>query len=444
MGIKKVGTLNKVEVHNERVGLNEQILNLQYQYLTAEDQNIKADILSELASLYWNEGKKNLAYICLCESLRLNPYQIEIANILESINENDTGCRKLQLQENKCTVSVIIPTYNRTLELKESIASVINQTFQDYEVIVINDGGPDVAKRIADSFRSNKIHYYKLSKNKGRPGARNEGLVRAKGKYIAYLDDDDIFYDNHLEILVNFMEVHPKIDVAYTNAWWVYGEIGNNKFKPHYKKTYGGRPNKFNKNKLFEGNYISTLNIMHKKSSLVEVGIFNEELPQLEDWDLLLRMATKLTFQQINQITGEYRWRDNNLSVLGKSEMNFWNSMLGSYYSFFRGKVALAKYYLYKSEFNKADEYLDEIKDEYPNYYKNAISLREISDISLGIGELTFLKTLTKDYFKLMPRECLKLMIEKKSFAMASVILPRFPKRAIESAIGRFKKKFIH
>lgn len=115
-------------------------------------------------------------------------------------------------------VSVIIPTFNRPDLLKNAVKSVLLQTMQDFELIVINDGGENVQGLLSSLFSEEKIKFINLDVNKGRSFARNAGLELSKGKYVAYLDDDDIYYSDHLEKLVFFLENNIDYKVAYSES----------------------------------------------------------------------------------------------------------------------------------------------------------------------------------------------------------------------------------
>ena len=158
--------------------------------------------LNEIGKLYTDIGKNSIAFMCFVSSLAANPLQQTIFELAESLRDFSVFKKANRLAENRCTVSVIMPTYNRVMEIKESIQSVLDQSFEDFELVIINDGGTDAVKEVVDSFGSEKIKYYKLKQNKGLAGALNEGILRAEGKYIAYLDDDDVYYPNHLSTLV--------------------------------------------------------------------------------------------------------------------------------------------------------------------------------------------------------------------------------------------------
>ena len=96
-------------------------------------------------------------------------------------------------------VSVIIPTYNRAKLIKRSILSVLNQTYQNFEIIVVDDGSADDTKSVVESFNNPKIRYIRHDINKGQSAARNTGIKNAKGKYIAFQDSDDEWLPEKLE-----------------------------------------------------------------------------------------------------------------------------------------------------------------------------------------------------------------------------------------------------
>lgn len=100
---------------------------------------------------------------------------------------------------NNPKISVIIPTYNREKLIERSIKSVLNQTYKNIEVIVVDDCSNDNTKSIVNSIKDDRLIYIKLSKNKGACYARNKGIEAASGKYIAFNDSDDVFYKNKLE-----------------------------------------------------------------------------------------------------------------------------------------------------------------------------------------------------------------------------------------------------
>ncbi len=111
----------------------------------------------------------------------------------------------------KPKVTVLISTYNRPQYLAEAIQSVINQTMQSWELIVLNDGGVDVAD-VVNKFDDPRIIYVPDTVNRGSATRCNQGMAMARGEYIAHLDDDDAYYPNHLELLSKALAHHERKD----------------------------------------------------------------------------------------------------------------------------------------------------------------------------------------------------------------------------------------
>lgn len=217
-------------------------------------------------------------------------------------------------------ISIILPTYNRPAMLKEALQSVFSQTWQNFEVIVINDGGEDISE-ITDSFpQKEKIRLIQFSQNRGISAARNQGLKTAKGKYIAYLDDDDIYYPDHLETLLHFLE-KGEYRFAYTDSH----EILKTPEKGHYVtvKQKAAQSKDFDLHSLLLHNYIPTLNIMHCRDILEKSEMFDEKLNTHEDWDLWIRMALHYDFYHIPKITAAYTIRtDKSSKTSGNRELH--------------------------------------------------------------------------------------------------------------------------
>jgi glycosyltransferase involved in cell wall biosynthesis len=121
-------------------------------------------------------------------------------------------------------VSILMPAYNEEKYISEAINSVINQTFKDWELIIINDASTDKTKEIVEKFikKDKRIKLINNKTNKFQSAAREKGKKQAKGKYIAFLDADDKYLKNKLEKQINFLEKHPDIDLVYTNMLRVF------------------------------------------------------------------------------------------------------------------------------------------------------------------------------------------------------------------------------
>jgi glycosyltransferase involved in cell wall biosynthesis len=327
--------------------------------------NKKWRYLNKIAKYYLNYSKINNAFFCFIASLCENYAQPEIIAAAESLREISMPIIPEKLRDNRFAVSVIMPTYNRTTEIKNSIKSVLRQSFKDFELVIINDGGRDAVKEVVDSFISEKIKYYKLQQNKGLAGALNEGILRAEGKYIAYLDDDDIYYENHLGNLIETIEKRPKCDLIYSNAWWCFGEVKGDVFLENSRKLLGRRPNKFDRELLFRNNYISTLNILHRKDCFKKCGLFNEELVMCMDWELWLRFSLECNIYQLNVISGEYRFKGNNMSTVDELSMAFFPSVIRKCCETNYGKVIFLKQYLKTNQLEMAKRIYGDLVSNY-------------------------------------------------------------------------------
>ena len=203
-------------------------------------------------------------------------------------------------------VSIIMPTYNRSQMLLLALESIVSQTYSNWEVIVVNDGGDDVENVLATVFAGERIVYVRLPQNHERSHARNTGIRLAKGKYIAYLDDDDQFLPDHLETLVAGLETS-NYEVAYTDAYRVTQE----KISGRYVEIKRDVPYsyEFSRDNLLQQNFIPILCVMHRRSCLDRTGLFDENLNTHEDWDLWIRMSEETPFHHINKVTAEFSWR---------------------------------------------------------------------------------------------------------------------------------------
>jgi glycosyltransferase involved in cell wall biosynthesis len=218
-------------------------------------------------------------------------------------------------------VSVIVPTYNRSEKLVEAISSVTNQEYCNYEIIVVNDGGVDVQDIITRLNTKENISYFRHKYNKGVAAARNTGLRLSKGKYIAYLNDNDIFYPNHLEILAKYLEVSD-YKVAYTNAYRAVEKDVDERYVISHRDIPCSF--EFNKNQILIKNFIPVLCVMHEKSCIDEIGYFDERLKSHEDWDLWIRMSMKYEFACINAFTCEYRCKEDDNMANEMKEHSLW------------------------------------------------------------------------------------------------------------------------
>ena len=214
------------------------------------------------------------------------------------------------MDRNKSTnpkVSVILPTYNRARLLGKAVRSVLNQTYKDLEVIVVDDCSTDNTKEVVKSLDDERIIYIQNMKNRGAASARNTGIEVANGKYIAFQDSDDLWLRDKLEKQIcAFEESTPKTGVVYTGFWRI----------DNHGKTY--IPSKWISKKegdihkvLLEGNFVGGVTAVTRKTCLEKVGMFDERLPRFQDWELFLRLSKFYLFKYINEpLLLSYQSRD--------------------------------------------------------------------------------------------------------------------------------------
>jgi glycosyltransferase involved in cell wall biosynthesis len=210
-------------------------------------------------------------------------------------------------------VSVIVRTCNRRRSLEECLQSLKAQTWQDFEVILINDGGEDVADLVAEVSPPLRVTYRAWRPSRGRPQALNAGLKEAKGEFLSYLDDDDIYYPDHLETLVTALRSSNYL-VAYTDIVWAFQRLTpEGGYETYERRQLHAR--EFDPDWLLFENYIPSNAIMHARACLEAVGSFDETFEVLEDWELWIRLAQRFDFRHIGKCTAEYRKRDDSSNI---------------------------------------------------------------------------------------------------------------------------------
>lgn len=183
-------------------------------------------------------------------------------------------------------ISIIVPTYNTFKYLPFSIASALASEYDNYEIIVVDDGSTDNTQELVASYLNEKRIKYIYQDNKGLASARNTGIQNAKGEFLVFLDADDLLQPKKLDVQSHFLYQHPEIDIVYSNSQW-FIEDNPNDTHPVTFPIYEGNVI----DKLVYGNFIHVNSVMARKAKVLEVGCFDEKLKELEDWDLWLRMT---------------------------------------------------------------------------------------------------------------------------------------------------------
>jgi len=180
-------------------------------------------------------------------------------------------------------VSVIIPAYNQALYLGAAVQSVLDQTLVDFEIILVDDGSTDETAQVARKICDRRIQYIH-QENKGLSGARNTGIRNSTGRYLTYLDSDDLFLPSKLELLVRVLERNPQAGIAAGQALPIDDE--GNRIGPIFDQPLPQRPVD-----LLLGNPLHVGSVMVTRDWQEKVGFFDENLRSYEDWDMWLRLA---------------------------------------------------------------------------------------------------------------------------------------------------------
>ena len=234
-------------------------------------------------------------------------------------------------------ISVIIPTYNRGNRITESIKSVLNQTYSDLELIVIDDGSTDNTSDVVNNIHDCRLLYYKQD-NKGACAARNYGIKLAKGEYIAFQDSDDTWEPNKLEIELDLLE-SKNCDLVYCGL----NRIMQNKviYIPEGHNDY----ETIDIQKLLTQNRISTQTILMKTSVAREV-LFDESFKRLQDWDFALRVCSSgYKIDYVNQALVRSEVQEDSITSLVPSEQAYLFLLKKHEDEYYRYPEAIARLY---------------------------------------------------------------------------------------------------
>jgi glycosyltransferase involved in cell wall biosynthesis len=198
-------------------------------------------------------------------------------------------------------VSVIIPTYNREKFIGPAIQSVLDQTYQDFEVIVVDDGSTDETLNVVKQF-SEKVRYI-YQPNKGRSHARNKGLSLAKGQFVAFLDSDDLYLHEKLRLQVDFMKQHKEFGMVYTSAYCI--DEDGVPLQARYEADVSGWIYKHIA--FFVPVTIALPTVMVRREIFESAGSFDEEMDRFEDTDMWRRISKKCQIGAMPEFTCRLR-----------------------------------------------------------------------------------------------------------------------------------------
>ena len=213
-------------------------------------------------------------------------------NIAKYLINNVSNCDKKPL------FSVIMPSYNRKNIITKAIQSVLNQTYENFELIIVDDGSSDGTRELLNSFLDSRIKLIFHDTNKGSSAARNTALNVANGEYIAYLDSDNEWDSKYLETMLGAFIELSDADALYCGQLLYTDDV-----------PFAVRFGSFNKSLLHNSNYIDMNCFCHKKEVYNKIGGFDENLSRLVDWDLILRTSNFFKLYSVPVLLSKYYFK---------------------------------------------------------------------------------------------------------------------------------------
>lgn len=201
------------------------------------------------------------------------------------------------------TVSVVIPTHNRGDRIEQAVKSVLNQTYQSLEVIVVSDGSTDDTDEVMEKmieYHPGKIKFHSYQESKGANHARNIGIKHSTGEYVAFLDDDDEWIEDKIEKQLEVFEADSEIGVVYTGINIIYVNEGLTYY------SLSGYEGDLSKEILQRNLLGATPNVMVRKDVLDNVGYFDEEMPAKQDYDLWIRVCQQAKVGFVKEAKVQY------------------------------------------------------------------------------------------------------------------------------------------
>ena len=226
----------------------------------------------------------------------------------EFVRQGDFEPIEIKLEEMPL-VSILVRTCGRPNVLRETLISLRNQTYKNIEVVVVEDGENISEKMINEEFSDLNIIYKSTGEKQGRCRVGNIAMKLANGKYLNFLDDDDLFFADHVETLVQALSKNKCYKIAYSTSFETKIEVKSREPKYEYieesRVLVHNRP--FSRIRLLTINLFPIQAVMFEKSLFEKYGGLDEELDNLEDWEMWQRYSTENTFLYVPKTTSLYR-----------------------------------------------------------------------------------------------------------------------------------------
>lgn len=233
------------------------------------------------------------------------------------------------MQQYSTTVSVVMAVYNGQKYLTEAIESILKQTFQDIEYIIVDDGSTDESRKIIEDYvrQDTRVRAVFLDKNAGLPTALNVGIERASGRYIARMDTDDISDTKRIEVQYAFMQKHPEVAICGVQGWYI-NESGVCIGKKNLPQSYTDiRKKLLWNNQLIHSSWFA-------RKEIFENYQYNTRYTKSQDYELLLRLIADHTIVNLPERLIYWRVHEQSLSWSDKKQERY--ALLARYQAMIR------------------------------------------------------------------------------------------------------------
>ncbi|MEH2317887.1 glycosyltransferase, partial [Nostoc sp.] len=218
-------------------------------------------------------------------------------------------------------VSVIIPSYNHEKYISETIHSVLNQSYQDFEIVITDDYSSDNTIKIIKEFNDPRIRLFCFPKNRGAAVAANNCIKEARGELIAMLSSDDIFTHDKLAKQVSYLEANPDVGAVFSYAHIIDDDGNDFKQENHFYKQIFIQPNRnrfeWLNHFFFKGNCLCHPSVLVRSKCYTDVGQYDERFAQLPDFDFWIRLCMKYNIYVIPEELIKFRIRKNEANASG-------------------------------------------------------------------------------------------------------------------------------
>lgn len=246
-------------------------------------------------------------------------------------------------------VSVVMPNYNGEKYLKESIESVLNQTYNDFEFLIIDDASTDSSKDIIESFNDSRIVAYYSKKNRNVAYTANIGLKKARGRYIARIDSDDIWELDKLEKQIRFMDNNPQYGVCFTKIHLIDENtvIADKKYEELcslFNSVENMTQKEWVQHFFYIGNCLCNPSSLIRKSVIDDIGYYNIAYVPAQDFELWTRVVIKYPIYVLDEKLIKYRWTENENKISGNSNgrefafLNVYTLVRRNYFNYMTNK----------------------------------------------------------------------------------------------------------